>query len=146
MASVSWWVPLRIDNRFLCHSKSTEKRYGTLLYILLYVPGLERCEGLLTNTTQVKFRVYNGNVGKMIAQWDGSLSVLPVAMIGQWDSSLSVLLGPGSIPNHSGVFQGIFPWLITLCQPILSQRGRKWLNLPSMTPHNLWTARRKAKV
>jgi len=27
--------------------------------------------------------------------------------------------GPGSIP--SGVFQGIFPWLITLCQPVLSQ-------------------------
>ena len=53
--------------------------------------------------------------------------------------------GPGSIPSH-GVFQGIFPWLITLYQPVLSQRGRKWLNLPSMTPHNLWTARRKAQV
>jgi len=23
---------------------------------------------------------------------------------------------------------------------------RKWLNLPSMTPHNLWTARRKAQT
>ena len=49
-------------------------------------------------------------------------------------------------PNHSGVFQGIFPWLITLCQPVLSQRGRKWLVLSSMTPHNLWTARGKAEV
>ena len=54
--------------------------------------------------------------------------------------------GPGSIPSHAGVFQGIFPWLITLCQPALSQRGGKWFNLPSMTPHNLWTLRRKAEV
>jgi len=65
-------------------------------------------------------------------------------MIAQWDSSLSVLLG--SIPSHGGVFQGIFPWLIALCQPVLSQRGRKWLNLPSMTPPSLWTVRRKAEV
>ena len=40
--------------------------------------------------------------------------------------------GPGSIPGHDGVFQGIFPWLITLCQPVLSHRGRKCLYLPSM--------------
>jgi len=39
---------------------------------------------------------------------------------------------PGSTSSHGGVFQGVFPWLITLCQPGLSQRGRKWLNLPSM--------------
>jgi len=38
--------------------------------------------------------------------------------------------GIGSIPSHSGVFQWIFPWLITLCQPDLSQRGRKRLNPP----------------
>jgi len=54
--------------------------------------------------------------------------------------------GPGSIPSHDGVFQGIFPWLIALCQPVLSQRGKKWLNLPAMTPHSLWTVRRKAEV
>jgi len=52
--------------------------------------------------------------------------------------------GPGSIPSHGGVFQGVFPWLPTLGQPILSQHGRKWLNLPSMAPHNLWALRRKA--
>jgi len=38
-----------------------------------------------------------------------------------------------------------FPWLITLCQTVLSQRGRKWLNLPSMAPHNLWKRRRRLK-
>jgi len=53
---------------------------------------------------------------------------------------------PGSIHSLCGVFQGIFPWLITLWQPVMSQRGKKWLNLPSMTPHNLWTVRRKAEV
>ena len=56
-------------------------------------------------------------------------------MISQWENeyiSLSVLdpRGPGSIPSHGGVFQWIFLWLITHCQPVLSQRGRKWLNLP----------------
>jgi len=53
-----------------------------------------------------------------IAQWENewiSLSVLPVAL--------------GSILSHGKVFQGIFLWLITLCQPVLSQRGRKWFNL-----------------
>jgi len=29
---------------------------------------------------------------------------------------------------------------------IFRLRGRKWLILPSMTPHNLWTAKRKAEV
>jgi len=32
--------------------------------------------------------------------------------------------GPGLIPDHGGVFQGLFSWLITLCQAALSQRGR----------------------
>ena len=32
--------------------------------------------------------------------------------------------GPGSIPSYGGVFQGTFPWLITLSQPVLSQCGR----------------------
>jgi len=52
----------------------------------------------------------------------------------------------GSIPSHGQIFPGIFPWLITLCQPILNQCGTKWLTLPSMAPHNLWTSRRKAEV
>jgi len=54
--------------------------------------------------------------------------------------------GLGSISSHGEVFQGIFPRLITLCQPVLSQLDRKWLNLPSVAPHNLLTARRKAEV
>jgi len=39
-------------------------------------------------------------------------------------------------------FKGFF----TLYQPVLSQRGRKWLNLPSMAPRSLWTVRRKAEL
>jgi len=38
------------------------------------------------------------------------------------------LRGPDSIPSHGGVFHGNCTWLIILCQPVLSQRGRKWLN------------------
>ena len=67
----------------------------------------------------------------MIAQWDSSLSVLPVTRV--------------QFPATVEYFKG-FPWLIALCQPVLSQRGRKWLNLPSKTPHNLWTARRRAEI
>jgi len=51
------------------------------------------------------------------------------------------LHGPGSMPVHGGVFQGVGPWVITLCQPILNQCGRKWLNLTSIAPHNLWRSR-----
>jgi len=40
--------------------------------------------------------------------------------------------GPGSIPSYSRVLQGIFLWLITLCQPALSQHRRKGLDLASM--------------
>ena len=54
--------------------------------------------------------------------------------------------GLGSIPDRGGVFQEIFPWLITFCQPVLSQCCRKWLNLFSMAPHSLWISRRKAEV
>ena len=76
----------------------------------------------------------------MIAQWNSSLSVLPVAraMIAQWNSSLSVLpVAWVQFPATAEYFKGIFPgWW----------HGRKWLNLPSMTPHNLWTARRKVNV
>ena len=35
------------------------------------------------------------------------------------------LFGPGSIPGRGRVFQRIFPGLITICQSVLSQRGRK---------------------
>jgi len=41
------------------------------------------------------------------------------------------LHGPGSIASRGGVFQGIFPRLIILRQRVLSQGGRKWLNLSS---------------
>jgi len=40
------------------------------------------------------------------------------------------LRSPGSIPGRGVVLQEIFLWLITLCQPVLSQHGRKWLNPP----------------
>ena len=81
------------------------------------------------------------------------LTVCPLYGSGH-DSSVGELMyltvcppcGPGSIPGHGGVFQAIFPRLITLCQPVMSLLDRKWLNLPSMTPHNLWTVRRKARV
>jgi len=68
------------------------------------------------------------------------------------------LRGPGSISDHGGVFQWIFPWLITLyisrdfpwlitlSQPVLSEHGRKWLNLPYMTPHNQQTSRGKTYI
>ena len=60
-------------------------------------------------------------------------------MIAQWDSSLSSLWpGFSSQPRRSILRD--FPWLIALCQPVLSQRGKKWLSLPSTTPHNLCTA------
>ena len=67
--------------------------------------------------------------------------------VGKW-MNLTVCppCGPGSIPGHGGVFQGIFPWLITLCQPVLSQRDRKWPSLPSKAPHNLWVLSRMAEV
>jgi len=67
----------------------------------------------------------------MIAQWNSSLSVLPVAWV--------------QFPAQRSISRD-FPWLITLCQPVLSQRGRKWFNPPSMTQHNLRTTRRKAEV
>jgi len=62
------------------------------------------------------------------------------------DLTVRLPLGPGSVPGHGGVFQGIFPWLITLCQPALSQSDRKWLNLPSMAPHDLRKLRKTAEV
>ena len=43
--------------------------------------------------------------------------------------------------------QEIFPWLITICQPVLSQCGRKMAHSPPpMAPHNLWTSKSKAEV
>jgi len=120
--------------------------------------------------------------------------------------SVCFLCDPGLIPGRDGVFQGIFPWLITLCQtpPPGHREGRtrtmdsqwlkerngktsisfgaipsneiksnlapysnlawwsmtlhsysnwnpassskKWPNLPSMAPPDLWTSSRKADV
>jgi len=69
------------------------------------------------------------------------------SLVGEWlDLTVCPSCGPGSILGHNGEIQGIFPWLITLCQPALSQHGREWLNLPSMTPHRLWTMARKTKT
>ena len=48
----------------------------------------------------------------MIAQWDSSLSVLPVArvMVAQWDSSLSVLpVARVQFPAMAEYFKGFFP-------------------------------------
>jgi len=41
---------------------------------------------------------------------------------------------PGSIPSHGGVFQGIFPWLITLCNPISPQWHHTTPNPKPQTP------------
>ena len=70
------------------------------------------------------------------------------------DSSLGELLyltvrllrGTGLTPSRVGTFQGIFPWLITLCQPVLRQHGRKLPTLPSTASHNLLKLRRTVKV
>jgi len=67
----------------------------------------------------------------MIAQWENeciSLSACPLSGPGH-DSSVGErmyltvcpLRGSGSIPGRGRVFQRSFPWLITLCQPILNQ-------------------------
>ena len=64
----------------------------------------------------------------MIAQWGRgdkwtSLSVLSVALImiaqlGEWmNLTVCPLFGPGSIPDCGRMFQWIFPWPLTLCQP-----------------------------
>ena len=42
-------------------------------------------------------------------------------------------------------FNSLSPRLITLWQLPLSQRGRKWLNLLSTAPHNMWISWRKVK-
>jgi len=54
--------------------------------------------------------------------------------------------GQSSIPGYARVFREISPWMITLCQLVLSQRDRKWFDFPSMAPLNLWTSRKKAEV
>jgi len=70
-------------------------------------------------------------------------------MISQWENKCIPLCpprGPGSIAWSWWSISRDFPRLITLCQPVLSQRGITRLHLPSMVPHSLWTFRRKAKV
>ena len=62
----------------------------------------------------------------MIVQWENeciSLPVLSVARVmrAQWDIALSVLsVARVQFPALVITIQGIFPWLITLCQPVLS--------------------------
>jgi len=53
-------------------------------------------------------------------------------MIPHWENEcisprVCHLCGLGSIPSHSGEFQGSFPWLITLYQPVLSHAV--WLKM-----------------
>ena len=62
----------------------------------------------------------------MIAQWDSSLSVLPVARV--------------QFPATAEYFKGFFPgWSHSANPSCVAENG-------SMTPHNLWTARRKAEI
>jgi len=66
-----------------------------------------------------------------MAQWKNDrilLSVLPVARV-QFPAMAEDFNG-FSLADHT----------------VLSQRGRKWLNLSSMTSHNLWKLRRKVEV
>ena len=84
----------------------------------------------------------------MIAQWDSSLSVLPVArvMIAQWNSSLSVLpVAWVQFPATTEYFKGF-----SLADHTLPTRPEPaWQEMaqsPSMTQHNLRTTRRKAEV
>ena len=66
-------------------------------------------------------------------------------IIARWNSSLSSLWpGFNSQPRRS--ISRDFSLTDHTLPPILSQRGKKWLNLPSITPHNLLIARRKVKV
>jgi len=59
--------------------------------------------------------------------------------VGEWmDLTVCPPCGPGSISSR--VFQGICPWLSSLCQPVLSQSARRGLSLTPMTPRNLWTS------
>ena len=54
--------------------------------------------------------------------------------------------GPGSIPGHGKGFFRDFPLADHTLPTRSSQRGRKWLNLPSMAPHNPRISRRKAEI
>ena len=75
--------------------------------------------------------------------WDVSLEFIRGDLVSH-DSSMGEQMyltvcppcGPGPIP-----------WLITLCQRVLSQHGRKWHDFPARAPYyDLWTSRRKAKI
>ena len=114
---------------------SYENTYMYILSITFYINYHHRILQAIQHTYRhYHLRAYCHRINSVMI-------IFKSVMIAQWDTSLSV-----PIPSHGGVFQGIFPWLIALCQPVLSQCGRKWLNLPSKTPHNLCTARRKAEV
>jgi len=79
----------------------------------------------------------------MIAQWDSSLSVLPVAqvMIAQWNSSLSVLpVARVQFPATAEYFKGFFPGWSNSANP-------SWASVAengSISPQrHLWIEKRK---
>ena len=91
----------------------------------------------------------------MITQWENEYISMPVlsmarVTIAQWENeciSLPVLfLVRVQFPVVEYFERFYSAWLITVCQPILNQRGRKWLNLPLIAPRNLFALRRKVKV
>ena len=119
-----------------------------------HLSAAERTENIISSDCRVSLRKLSPCHSQCVRQasccfntyFSVHLNVLSV-LIAQWENeSHCPPRGLGSIPSHGGIFQGIFPWLITLCQPIMGRRGRKWLNLPSMAPRNLGTSRRKAEV
>ena len=68
----------------------------------------------------------------MIAQWE----------LGGWTYlTVCPLHGRVQFPAVVEYLKGFFPWVMTFYQPVWSQCGRRWLNLPSMTPQNLWSSR-----
>jgi len=89
----------------------------------------------LVSPSEVEIHIKSSspNCMVMITQWVNKCISLPV---------LSAVLVP--LPAGCGrVSSGDISWLITLCQAVLSRRGRRWLILPSMAPRDLWTCRGK---
>jgi len=50
------------------------------------------------------------------------------------------------LPAMVEYFKGFFPGWSHSANPLGANVAEKWLNLPSMAPHGLWTAKRKAEV
>jgi len=67
--------------------------------------------------------------------------------VGKWAYLTACpLRGLGSISSRDWVLQGIYPWLITLCQHILSQSDKNGSISYLMAPHNLCTLSWKVEV